>query len=316
MHRKFTNAYGNCSDHWFLSCFFILYMFFSQLSWSLRTRFSWCDWIELSNPLNVCWGGRRAEEKPVKSVRNHNGCLVRAGLTCWETHVSDHIKTDRQTDAGKQTIKLYNNLTLWNLLLLSESSLQRPLPRLSCEEEVCYKKLPPSEIKRLNSCVHGHQQVKWQGLTLLRLQNPLPGQAHTGHRSTEEHTERVLFCGPMCGSAPAGRSEMIGLPRDAAQRTHCFHAAKASAGMQYGAAGNSQFTAYLYRKSSNPRKAPACRLTLWWEFSNRGGQRAGPDRHQTEPRISFLRRESRRGSLCWSARNVKPTEGLANRYLT
>lgn len=51
---------------------------------------------------------------------------------------------------------------------------------------------------------------------------------------------------PMCRSAPAGRSEMIGLPRDAAQRTHCFLAAKAYAGMQYGAAGNFQFTAYLY----------------------------------------------------------------------
>lgn len=42
--------------------------------------------------------------------------------------------------------------------------------------------------------------------------------------------------------------------------------------MQYGVAGNFQFTAYLYQKSSNPRKTPASRLTLWWEFRN-GGDR-------------------------------------------
>lgn len=62
--------------------------------------------------------------------------------------------------------------------------------------------------------------------------------------------------------------------------------------MQYGAAGNSQFTAYLYRKPSNARKAPACHLTLWWEFRNRGVRnRAAPDRHQNEMRIHFLRKE-------------------------
>ncbi len=115
------------------------------------------------------------------------------------------------------------------------------------------------------------------------------------HKGT--HREGLVLR-PMCRSESAGRSEMIGLPRDAAQRTHCFPPAKASTGMQYRAAGNFQFIAYLYRKSSNPRKAPACRLTLWWEFRKRGRWRAGPDRHQTELRISFFRKKSQRWYLC------------------
>lgn len=37
------------------------------------------------------------------------------------------------------------------------------------------------------------------GLTWPRHHKPLPGQAHTGHVSTREHTERSLFCGPCAG---------------------------------------------------------------------------------------------------------------------
>ena len=104
--------------------------------------------------------------------------------------------TSRQTDAGKQTIRLYSNslkspLIVW-IVTVEINATQRLLPRL-------LKEASSSGIKRLNSCVHGHQQVKWQGLTWLRHRSPLPGQAHTGHRSTEEHTERVLFCGPCAG---------------------------------------------------------------------------------------------------------------------
>lgn len=147
------------------------------------------------------------------------------------------------------------------------------------------------------------------GVNLAEASQPSPrSSTHWAHFHRGTHREGLVLR-PMCRSVPAGRSEMIGLPRDTAQRTHCFPTAKASTGMQYGAAGNFQFTAYLYRKSSNPRKAPACRLTLWWEFRNRGRQRAGLDRHQTEMRISFLRSGSRRCSLCWFARYLKPIEG-------
>lgn len=104
---------------------------------------------------------------------------------------------------------------------------------------------------------------------------------------------------------------MIGLPRDAAQKTHCFPTAKASTGMQYRPAGNLRFAAYLYRKSSNARKAPACRLTLRWEFRN-GRQRVGLDRHQTEMRIIFLSRDHQLFTADVeqsSARYLKPTKG-------
>lgn len=107
------------------------------------------------------------------------------------------------------------------------------------------------------------------GVNFAEASQASPGSStHWAPFHTGTHREGLVL-GPMCGSTSAGRSEMIGLPRDAAQRTLCFPAAKASTGMQYGAAGNSQFTAYLYQKSSNPRKAPACRLTLRWEFRNR-----------------------------------------------
>lgn len=124
----------------------------------------------------------------------------------------------------------------------------------------------PQEVKFL--CAWA-LKGKMTGVNLAEASQPCPGSStHRApfHRGT--HREGLVLR-PMCRSVPAGRSEMIGLPRDAAQRTHCFPTAKASTGMQYGAAGNFQFTAYLYRKSSNPRKAPACRLTRWWEFRNR-----------------------------------------------
>lgn len=92
---------------------------------------------------------------------------------------------------------------------------------------------------------------------MLRHHGPLPGSStHWAPFHGGTHREGLVLQ-PMCRSEPAGRSETIGLPRDAAQRTHCFPAAKASTGMQYRAAGNFQFIAYLYPKSSNPRKAPA-----------------------------------------------------------
>lgn len=152
--------------------------------------------------------------------------------------------------------------------------MQHILPRLSHEDEVYSQALPtlktqkcPQEVKFL--CARA-LKGKMTGVNLAEASQPSAGSStHWApfHRGT--HREGLVLRS-MCRSVPAGRSEMIGLPRDAAQKTHCFPTAKASTGMQYGAAGN--FTAYLYRKSSNPRKAPACRLTLWWEF------RKGADR--------------------------------------
>lgn len=124
----------------------------------------------------------------------------------------------------------------------------------------------PQEVKFLCACA---LKGNMTGVNFAEASQASPGSStHWAafHRGT--HREGLVLR-PMCGSAPAGKSEMIGLPGDTAQRTHCFPTAKASTGMQYGAAGNSQFTAYLYQKSSNPRKAPACRLTLRWEFRNR-----------------------------------------------
>lgn len=81
-------------------------------------------------------------------------------------------------------------------------------------------------------------------------------------------THRAACSAAMCRPVPAGRSEMIGLPGDAAQRAHCSPTAKASTGMQVTLSSPHTFIG----KSSNGRKAPACRLTLRWEFRNRAGR--------------------------------------------
>lgn len=111
------------------------------------------------------------------------------------------------------------------------------------------------------------------------------------HRRT--HKEGLVLR-PMCRSVSAGRSEMIGLPRGATQRAHCFPTAKTSTGMQYGAASNFQFATYLYRKSWSP--SMACRLTLRCGFGNRDRYWAWLDKHQRKMGISFICTETLRCS--------------------
>lgn len=134
------------------------------------------------------------------------------------------------------------------------------------------------------------------GVNLAEASQPSAGSSTHGapfHSGT--HREGLVLR-PMRRSVPAGRSETIGLPRDTAQRTHCFNTAKASTGMQYGAAGN--FTAYLYHKSPNLRKAPRLPSDTLVGIQKRDRQRAGLDRHQIQMRISFLQGDSLQCCLC------------------
>jgi len=91
---------------------------------------------------------------------------------------------------------------------------------------------------------------------------------------------------------------MIGLPRShGTQRAHCFLLAVKAPRWNaiLGAAGNFQLAAYLlskiFKSRGKPPHPPSPRLTLWWEFRERGQrEKAGLDRHRAEMRISFLRR--------------------------
>lgn len=114
------------------------------------------------------------------------------------------------------------------------------------------------------------------------------------HRRT--HKEGLVLR-TMCRSVSAGKSEMIGLPRGATQRAHCFLTAKTSTGMQYGAASNFQFATYLYQKSWSPRMA--CRPTQRCGFGNRDGYWAWLDKHQRKMRIHFICTEILRCSIYW-----------------
>lgn len=97
---------------------------------------------------------------------------------------------------------------------------------------------------------------KMTGVNFAEASQPAPGSStHWASLHMGTHRES-LVPRPMCRSALAGKSEMIGLPGDTAQRTHCFPTAKASTGMQYGAAGNFQFTAYLIKNLQIPGKPP------------------------------------------------------------
>lgn len=198
--------------------------------------------------------------------------LVRYCLSCREQHVGDvyHVKTERCRDR-------YNTLTpsvfiIW-FLYITPSQIQWAWFVQSCEEWVYSKKLPtlkqnakcPQEVKFL--CAWA-LKGKITGVNFAEASQSSPGSStHWApfHRGTHRGG---LVLRPTCGSVPAGHREMIGLLTDAAQRAPCLPTAKASTGMQYGAAGNVQFTAYLFIENLQiPKKPPPA----FWHFGGNSG---------------------------------------------
>lgn len=107
------------------------------------------------------------------------------------------------------------------------------------------------------------------GVNLAAASQTLCRVKHTlGQTSTEEHTERRLFYAPCAGRCrQAGRSEMIGLPRGAAQRAHCFpppppprleHAVECNMGRRAAFSSPHTFLSKILKSQEGPR-----RLTPW-----------------------------------------------------
>lgn len=104
------------------------------------------------------------------------------------------------------------------------------------------------------------------GVNLAGASQTLCRVKHTsGHTSTEEHTERRLFYGPMRRSVSAGRSETIGLPRGAAQRAHCSlpptprleHAVECNMGRQAAFSSPHTFLSKIWKSQEGPPRDTA-----------------------------------------------------------